>query len=155
MKFNDFFTEELVYLDLQFDNNESLLSHFSKEFSDKGLVKPSFESNIISREAEYPTGIQTETIGVAIPHTDPENIIEPFVAVIRPTSPVKFEPMGMADGTVEASLIFILGVKNDGGQVQMLQGIMNLLMNNDAVNSILEEKDKSKIIDIIVKNIGG
>lgn len=155
MNFEKLFDADLVFLDRQIENREQMFQEFSDIFIKSRLVKESFKENIIQREEEYPTGIQTETIGVALPHTDPENILKPFVAVIRPQKAVKFNPMGMAENEVEASLIFILGVKNDGGQVKLLQGLMNLLMKDEVVHSLMKETNEEKIIKIILENIGG
>lgn len=48
-----------------------------------GYVKDTFRDAIKTREANYPTALPVEPYPVAIPHSDPENIIKPFIACTR------------------------------------------------------------------------
>ncbi|MDE8054003.1 PTS sugar transporter subunit IIA [Erysipelothrix rhusiopathiae] len=145
----ELFSNELVFLNKELNSSEELFDWFNVFATEKGIVTERFLRNIKKREAEYPTGIQTEFIGVAIPHTDPENIIKPFVAVIKPTNPILFEPMGMGEHQIKAEFIFILGVKNDGGQVVMLQNLMNLLMNKEAVKLLCLAINEEEVLKVI------
>lgn len=149
MNDSQLFKKELVLLEVEQTTQSELFNALNSMLLEKKYVTEGFLKAIQKREIEYPTGIQTATIGVAIPHTDPENILEPFVAVIRPRKSIVFEPMGMADGHVEAQLIFVLGVKRDGGQVIMLQHLMNMLMDDDTVSQLLGVSDPAEMVSII------
>ena len=45
-----------------------------------------------AREEVYPTGLATASCGIALPHADAEHIIRPFIALVRPASPIPRTP---------------------------------------------------------------
>lgn len=149
MSDKELFNKDLVFLDYEVTDRNDFFTKISKLMFEKGYVTTSFYEAITTREGNYPTGLQTETIGVAIPHTDPENLKKPFIAVIRPKKEIEFEPMGMTEGLVKAKLIFVLGVLRDGGQVKVLQKLMYMLMNETAVNKLLNANENENVIEII------
>lgn len=145
------FKKELIFLEMEIENKEDFFKKLNLILLDKKYVTDNFYNALVKREENYPTGIQTSTIGVAIPHTDPINIIEPFIAIIRPTKKVDFQPMGIGDNVVEAELIFLLGVKRDGGQVAVLQNLMEIFMNDESVKELLEAKTSDEMLEKINK----
>jgi len=149
MSNQELFNKDLVFLDYEVENREEFFKKFSKIMFDRDYVTDNFYEAITKRENNYPTGLQTATIGVAIPHTDPEYIIKPFVAVIRPNKEIEFEPMGIPEGRIDAKLIFVLGVLRDGGQIEVLQKLMNMFMNETVVNKLLNTNNEEKIVKII------
>ena len=45
----------------------------------KGYVKESYTSAILEREKQFPTGLKTPGINIAMPHTYPEHVIKPAI----------------------------------------------------------------------------
>lgn len=150
----ELFDEALVFLEPDITCKEDLFRWFAAHMEEQGYVKGSYYENITQREQNFPTGLQTSTVGVAIPHTDPENLIQPFIAVVRPKQCIEFEPMGIEEGSISAKLIFMLGVLKDGQQVIALQNLMGLLCNEQAVQGLLEASEAKTIMGIIEKNFG-
>lgn len=149
MSNQELFNKDLVFLDYEIEDRDIFFKKFSEIMLEKDYVTDNFYEAIIQREKNYPTGLQTATIGVAIPHTDPEYILKPFIAVIRPKKEIEFEPMGIPEGRINAKLIFVLGVLKDGGQIEVLQKLMNMFMNETVVNKLLNTNNEEKIIKII------
>ena len=82
----------------------------SDTLKEKGYVRDSWHDAICAREKSFPTGLQFEKIGIAIPHVDPENIVKPYIAIIKPKAPIDFAPMAdMVDHPVHTELIINLG----------------------------------------------
>ena len=67
------FREDIVWLDQEFESQESFYREIADRLYKKGLVKETFGQALIDREAVFPTGLKTETFEIAIPHTDVEN----------------------------------------------------------------------------------
>lgn len=143
------FDEKLVFLEPNISNREELFKWFAEYMGKAGYVKDTFYDNIVTREKEFPTGLHAPSVEVAIPHTDPDNIIIPFIAVVRPKQPIEFEPMGNEEKNVQAELIFMLGVMKDGQQVIALQNLMALLCNDEAVEQLLKAKDGKEMVNTI------
>ena len=70
------FREDIVWLDQEFESQESFYREIADRLYKKGLVKETFGQALIDREAVFPTGLKTETFEIAIPHTDVEHVEE-------------------------------------------------------------------------------
>lgn len=148
----ELFSEDLIFIGQELRDRAELFKWFNGCMIDQGFVNESYYESILKREQQFPTGIQTPTVGVAIPHADPDNLNKPFIAVVRPKRGIEFEPMGIAEGNIQAELIFMLGVLKNGDQVIALQKLMNLLTNNEAVQQLLEVRTCKEMMEIIRVN---
>ena len=88
------FREDIVWLDQEFESQESFYREIADRLYKKGLVKETFGQALIDREAVFPTGLKTETFEIAIPHTDVEHVEEVFIAVVRFKTPIPYAHMG-------------------------------------------------------------
>lgn len=62
----------------------------SQQLTQQGYVTEGFTDAIIAREAVFPTGLQFEDYGVAIPHTDSDYVRETKIAIMTLKEPVPF-----------------------------------------------------------------
>lgn len=99
----------------------------------------------------FPTGIQLEKFGAAIPHTDAECILTEFVAVITNKEPVQFTSMEDKNKKVNTDVIFILGLNQPHAQLEMLQSLMKLLQNDNILEEVLTAKDSEQLLYAIKK----
>ncbi|OUP10388.1 PTS sugar transporter subunit IIA [Collinsella sp. An2] len=131
------FTPELVFFDFEATDRFDFFSKMSKILMEKGYVKESWLDAIETREKNYPTGLAFEHISVALPHVDPEHLIKPYIAVIKPKEPVIFEGMAGIGGDIPAELIVNLGLlAHAEGQVAVLQALMGVFMEEETVADI-------------------
>lgn len=132
------YTPDLVFFDFEADNYADLFEKLSVIMLKKGYVKESWLKAITDREREFPTGLMFDSIGVAIPHVDPQHILKPYIAIIKPKTTVSFEPMAdMVDHAIDTNLVVNLGLlKHAEDQVEVLQSMMAMFMNDVAVKDI-------------------
>lgn len=130
------FHEDLTFTDMDAGDSQSLLVKLGRIAFEAGLVKESFTPALLEREALYPTGLLSNEMGFAIPHTDAEHVIRPCVIAVKPRRPVRFGEMGSVDRTVEANYIFLLLLNNNGTQVPLLQGLMALCSDRDSAQEL-------------------
>ncbi|MDT2660746.1 PTS sugar transporter subunit IIA [Enterococcus hulanensis] len=135
----------IVILDEEYENDIDLFRKVVESEKVRPFVKDSYFDAIVAREKEYPTGISGPFIDFAIPHTDPQHLVEAFVVVIRPKGFVEFNPMGMAEEKAEAKLIVMLGIQKDGQQVEMLQKLMAFFMDETEIDDICNTHDEELI----------
>lgn len=141
----------LIMLDVNATTSVDALTQVAKLLWEHGVVKETYPDAIIKREISFPTGLQTTTVGVAIPHTDPEHVNESKMAIARLNSPVQFKQMG--DGTdVQVQLIFMLALEESHSQLTMLSGLMTMFQDSNTMNELLTVSDTSKIINILKNN---
>lgn len=145
------FKPELVFFDFEAKDREDFFEKMNALLTEKGYVKDTWLNAIKTRENNYPTGLACEQVSVAIPHVDPEHIAKPYIAIVVPKKPITFQGMaGMPD--VNAELIFNLGLlKHAEDQVAVLQALMNIFMNADAVAEIKAQTTQQGMVDTVTK----
>ena len=67
------------------------------------------------------------------------NLERPYIAIVKPKSPIKFQPMGGMGDEVEAKLVINLGIMRDGVQVEMLQKLMGIFMDEAKSANVLSQ----------------
>ena len=88
-------------------------------------------------EETFPTGLQLENNGVAIPHTDADTIEKEFVAVITlEDKGVPFKRMDDPNEEVEAKVVFVLGLNQPHQQLEMLQSLMAFIQDNEKLKQL-------------------
>jgi galactitol PTS system EIIA component len=130
-----FFKENMIFLDLEFNNRIEFLNFIGSELYKKGYVKASFTESLITREAKYPTGLPSVPYAVAIPHCEPQHVITNTISIIRFKNPVKFLEMGTLDKEIFVKFAFVLTL--DGKQqVVILKDLMSLFMNSEFMQNM-------------------
>ncbi|WP_353989504.1 PTS sugar transporter subunit IIA [Pediococcus argentinicus] len=136
IKVADYLNTKMTLLSTDFSNNEELFEQIAKIGLDNNYVTEDFLPKIKKREQEFPTGLQLEKQGVAIPHTDADTIKHEFVAVITNKNPIGFKRMDDPSEEVKAQVIFVLGLNMPHAQLEMLQALMSIIQNNDLLDSV-------------------
>ena len=90
------FLEENKDVDVYLNRDEAL-KMLSDKFVEANVVEDTFLQGILKREAVFPTGLQLDVYGVAIPHTDPEYVKETQIGFMSLNNPVVFRDMGDLD----------------------------------------------------------
>lgn len=129
-----FFSKNMMFLDNEFNNSDELFDFVYKKALENGLVREGFCEAIKEREKNYPTGLPGTAVDIAVPHTDPEYVIEPFIAVLRCQKGVPFVQMGSDDMIIHPKLFFVLGFKKEGCiqyQVKALQLLIEYFIVTD------------------------
>lgn len=140
--------EELIILNLDVINREKALREIGERLLNQRCVKESFIDAIIEREKDFSTGIQTKSIGVAIPHTDVQHVNKDSIAIGVLDKPVVFQNMG-SDDKIEVSIIFMLAIKKPEQQLTMLQKLVNIFQDEATLDNIYNASSKLEIIDIM------
>ena len=125
----------------------------ANEFIKAGVVEDNFLEGILQREEAFPTGLELNKMGVAIPHTDSEYVKENQLGFMTLDKPVIFKFMGDASQDIEVSIIFMLALKEAESQIEMLSKLMDLFMF-DEVMEALKTVDNYDGFDEIINKSG-
>jgi galactitol PTS system EIIA component len=148
MNFEVYFHEELVqFLDVK--SQEDLFKEMFTSLYEGNYVKETYLNAIKDREVTYPTGLQTETLGVAIPHTDSIHVEREAIAVAILKNPVTFQHMGMTEVEVDVSLVFMLAIRKPENQLGVLQVITNLIQNKEILSILQNCNSEREVIEAI------
>ena len=116
--------DELCEFDLDVKNTQEFFEYMSNKALKLGYVTENFLPAIIEREKNYPTALPVEPYPVAIPHSDPVNILEQFIAPVRLKNPIDWCEMANNDSILKVKIVFLLGFKREDGHVELLQVLL-------------------------------
>ncbi|MBU3875383.1 PTS sugar transporter subunit IIA [Faecalicatena sp. AGMB00832] len=139
----------LIMTEVEAESYEDVMRMIGGALVKDGYAKESYVGALIAREKEFPTGLDVDGIGVAIPHTDVSHVKKAGIAIGVLKKPVTFVQMGTDDETVEVKLVFMLSVVNPNAHIDQLQRIISIIQDTNVLNQILEVKDAEQIIEII------
>lgn len=143
---NDFIDESVIFIKKMYASQQELFEDMYKVVLEKKMVREDFLRRVQAREAEFPTGIQLENMGVAIPHTDPECIHKEFVAISTLDQPIFFQRMDDKNQSTAVEIVFLLGLNQPHTQLNMLQTLMSLIQDQEKLATILNSKDKETMM---------
>ncbi|WP_138336750.1 MULTISPECIES: PTS sugar transporter subunit IIA [Streptococcus] len=147
-----YFDKKLINTFVNVDNQEELFRFMSDSLYDSGCVKDSFYDGIVSRESEYPTGIQIGNVGFAIPHTDSKHVLESQICFVSLKKPILFADMTDINNKFPVNLVFMLSMKEPGDQIKTLQKLMEIFANEEVISFLLETDNKDEILNILKEN---
>ena len=116
-----------------------------------GYVRDSFGEAAIEREKVFPTGIENGGSNFALPHTDPEHVIKPGIAVGILNKPIPFKRMDDDNEYVEIPIMFMLAIKEPDEQISALRTLMLLLQDRSVFQDLLGSKTGGDVYEILCK----
>lgn len=142
--------ENIIFFDEQEELSSAyILEKISTRLYENDYVKESYIQAIKDRELIFPTGLNTTTFGIAIPHTDSKHVNEATIAVGILRHPVTFQEMGAEDVEVSVRLVFMLAIKEPDKQLETLQSVIALIENEDKMNALVHSKNEFDVIQLL------
>lgn len=130
---------------IEFKDNMEALEYTSKLLLDRKLVKDSYLDAIKDRENSFPTGLEFQNYGIAIPHTDSEHVISEAMVINILDKPVKFEQMATEGLYTDINIIVMLAIKNKENQVPYLQTLIEFFQDEQKVNVLISNSSNDEI----------
>ncbi|MEZ5087551.1 MAG: PTS sugar transporter subunit IIA [Tessaracoccus sp.] len=138
---------DFVHVGLDVPDQAALFDVMAGALIDRGRVRPSYRQAIEERESVFPTGLPVG-IGVAIPHTDAEHVIEDTIAIATLATPVVFGEMaGEADATVEARAVIMLALAS-GSQVEVLKRVIKAIQNAEFMDALVRAGEPAEVMEL-------
>jgi galactitol PTS system EIIA component len=142
-------SERLVLINIEATSDLHAIEIIADHLNKEGFVSNDYKQAVIKREKVYPTGLQTVSEGIAIPHADPQYVISEAIAIATIATPVAFKRMEMPDNNVEVKIIFMLAIKNPMKQVKTLQELTRVIQNKEIIERLYNAKDSSNVIALL------
>ena len=146
-----FFNHQIALLKKDVSSKEVAFQLLADELMENDCVNQDFLANIIKREEVFPTGLEINGIGVAIPHTDSEYVKESQVGFMSLEKPLSFLEMGTNDKEVSVSLLFMLALKEPHEQLEMLQRLIEMFQQEGVLELLMKVDQKDAYQEIIQK----
>lgn len=121
-----------IYLNLDVTSEKELIELITNKLYLKKKVKKSYTKSTLLREKTSSTAIGG---GIAIPHGDPKEVIEPVIAVATLKHPIQW-------GMKEVSLVFLMAITISDREItkNLFRDLSNLSENPEIVKSMQEQK---------------
>lgn len=139
----------LVMTGLDARDRSDALTQIGQVVIREGYAKESYVDALIRREENYPTGLDIDGVGVAIPHTDVSHVNKAGIAIAVLKEPVTFIQMGTDDEPVDVQLIFMLSVVDPNAHIDQLQRILEIIQDTSVLEQLLNVKNVEQIIEIV------
>ncbi|MCD8147709.1 MAG: PTS sugar transporter subunit IIA [Clostridiales bacterium] len=139
----------LIFTDVEAATSDDVMKFVGGAFTREGYTKDSYVDALIEREAEFPTGLDIDGVGVAIPHTAVTHVNKSGIAIAVLTNPVAFVQMGTDDEYTDVQIVFMLSVVDPNQHIDELQQIIAIIQDKGVLEQLLTAKTPSEIIDLI------
>ncbi len=140
-------------------NQDELLKNVYDQLLSSGYVKGNFLSHIVEREHNFPTGLDTSTLGpnlpdIAIPHTEGEFVNTRLIVPVALKEPVMFGNMIKPSEKLPVKFLFMLLETNPDGQAKLLSLVMDFLAKTpvDDLRHFLNFTDQEAIYQYLNLN---
>lgn len=143
-----FFNEKIAQFHILASSAEEVIEIAANELYQRGVVKKNFLENVLKRENEFPTGLNTGKYCVAIPHTDSDYVNRSQIEFVSLKEPVYFKNMANHDEKIPVTLVFMIAMSAPHEQAETLTKLMEMF--SDQV--LMKELDECDNIETF-KNI--
>jgi PTS system galactitol-specific IIA component len=144
-----YFDGEVAEFQVNVKSREEAFRQLTNKLEQQGYVTDDFLDHIIEREAQFPTGLSVNSIGVAIPHTDSEYVKQSQIAFMSLEKPIRFYEMGTNDKAIDVHMIFMLALKEPHEQLEMLQKLIEMIQQQETMQKLYHCRTKAEFIQLI------
>lgn len=142
--------KEYIYENLSVKNQEEAFDVMGKRLVRDGITKESYVQALKDREKNFPTGLATAGIVIAMPHTDSSHVNEGCIAIAKLKDPVKFHEMGNKKNLLNVEMIFMLALNDPTMHLEMLQKIIGMFSNQEILKQLKDAETSEQIYDVVV-----
>ena len=132
---------------------DEVIRLLGRELAAFGMVDDTYGELALERERQYPTGVPTEPMAVAIPHSERSQVYKTGIGVAVLKNSAKFASMDDADRLLDVKVVFMLAVSSDDGHLEMIQDIMEIIQDSQVVDAILTSASTDHIERIMHREL--
>ena len=155
MNLKELICPKLILCDVDAKDFQDALRQMAGHLKKEGYVEEGYLDMLLERERKFPTGLCTKPFAVALPHTEPDHVIKPCIAVAKLRRPVEFHEMVNDQNTVDVRFIFNLVLQKTEQQLELLQKIISIFSDKEAMEQLEKEQEPEKIAETLEHtNIG-
>jgi len=132
------FDKRLIFLQIDASSSGEVIRLLGKMLVRNGFAREGLVENVLSREKRFPTGINTTSVPIAIPHGNLGFTIRKGFAIATLKYPVKFREMGDPDKILDVRIVImptLTGKEEDGKE---FYEVIQKLNNSKVANELLQ-----------------
>jgi PTS system galactitol-specific IIA component len=138
-----------VLLGIEATDQWEAIRILGNQMVENGFIEEAYIDAVIERETQYPTGLPTEGVKVAIPHANANHVIKSTIGVMTLIKPVTFRSMGDATEKLDVEVIFLLANADQMDQPESLQRLMQCFSEEEALIKMKESTTTDEILMVL------
>ena len=145
----------LITVSMDVDSKDGIMENMGGRFVELGYCRSSYIQALKDREMEFPTGIDIDGVGVAMPHTDVSHVNRAGIGTATLKKPVAFVHMATDDTLVPVRVVFMLAVDDPQKHLEKIQDILAVIQDKKTLEIIMKAEKPEDIINIIKEKENG
>jgi len=144
---------ELIRTRARVRDREDAIRLLAELMAARGYVTPDFLPAVLKREKEFPTGLPTQEVAIALPHTEAMHVQHSRIAVGVLEQPVAFHMMGSPDQIVQVRVVFLLAIADNDSQVLALKQLADLFQDGSTLGRVAAAEDEQTVYAVLLEGI--
>jgi len=153
MNLIDLLELDLIRTGIRVRQRDEVVRLLGEALLDKGLVTPDFIPAVLQREDEYPTGLPTQGMAIALPHTEAQHVRRSCLAVGILEDPVLFHVMGSPDQEIPVGGVFLLAIADHDSQVLALKQLADLFQDGVTLARLAGASDAARVYEALCEGV--
>lgn len=145
----------LITVSMDVNSKDGIMENMGGRFVELGYCRSSYIQALKDREMEFPTGIDIDGVGVAMPHTDVSHVNRAGIGIATLKKPVAFVHMATDDTPVPVRVVFMLAVDDPQKHLEKIQDILAVIQDKKTLEIIIKAEKPEDIINIIKEKENG
>lgn len=145
----------LITVSMDVDSKDGIMENMGGRFVELGYCRSSYIQALKDREMEFPTGIDIDGVGIAMPHTDVSHVNRAGIGIATLKKPVAFVHMATDDTLVPVRVVFMLAVDDPQKHLEKIQDILAVIQDKKTLEIIMKAEKPEDIINIIKEKENG
>jgi PTS system galactitol-specific IIA component len=141
--------DDLVLLGYNANDAEDVLRALANILYRAGAVKDTYFEALLEREREFPTGLPTEGVKVALPHADVEHVNYSALAIATLAHPVTFREMGNPDNELAVEVVLMLANADPKEQVKTIRRLVDMFDEPEILHTLKTAETSAEVISLI------
>lgn len=136
-------------IDSQVKSYQELYREIHHQLQKMDYVEDDFLEALLKREEEYPTGIETGTFNIALPHVDACHVKQNALFIYRLENEATFVRMDDHSKTVDVQFVFLLLIHDLKLHVKTISELTHIWANNDIMEGLQFVQSKYELLELL------
>ena len=143
--------EKNVILGLEAQDRDDCIRKIAAVMEKNGYIGSDYADEAIARENQYPTGLPTDGVIVAIPHANKGTVHHTGIGMAVLTKPVLFHNMADHSQELEAEMVFLLANTDPDKQLDDLRKLMECFSEEELLLKMKNAREPKDILDVFAQ----
>ena len=148
---NELFDASDVFVQMEFNTKQDFFEFITNHLQKENKIKEGFKDSLVNREESFPTGLVTETMGIAIPHTEYEYANTNQIVITTLKQPLEFKRMDDPTENVDVSIILLILFDKPEKQPEILKQIMTTIQDKSFLDELLQQENVDNVLKLLKK----